>query len=58
MSKKPGRTKEIMIIKSFSVPESLWGQALKKAEENAQSLSAVIRILIEKWLKGEVDISK
>lgn len=47
-----------MIIKSFSLPEVLWSQAIKKAEGNAQSLSAVIRVLIEKWLNGEISIEQ
>lgn len=60
MNKNPTRRKgkDKMIIKSFSLPETLWQQAIKKAEGNAQSLSAVIRVLIEKWLKGEISIEQ
>ena len=52
----PTESHEKMVIKSISVPVSLWARAIKKARDNAQSLSAVIRKLLEKWLNNEIDL--
>jgi hypothetical protein len=46
-----------MVIKSFSVSLDLWQQAIKKASGNAQSLSAVIRLLLEKWVRDEINLT-
>ena len=54
MGRKEG--KEPMVIKSISIDKDLWEQALEKARQNAQSFSAVIRRLVQKWLAGEIDL--
>ena len=46
--------KEPMVIRSLSIPRSLWETAKEKA--GLISLSAVIRRLLEKWIKGEIDL--
>lgn len=47
-----------MVVKSYSTTIELWQSAKDKAEKNAQTMSAVIRRLLEKWLKGGVDINE
>lgn len=40
--------------KSIRVPEALWAQAMKKA--GLTPLSSIVRLLIQMWLDGEIEI--
>ena len=42
-----------MSIKSISIPDDLWQEARQQAKDNSQSLSAVIRRLLEHWLADQ-----
>jgi hypothetical protein len=42
-----------MSIRSISIPKELWIKARKQADDNSQSLSGVIRQLLEQWLADE-----
>lgn len=45
-----------MVNRSVSVQLSLWDAAQRKA--GLAPISAVIRILLRKWMKGEIEISQ
>jgi hypothetical protein len=47
-----------MKIKSINTDEKLWEKVLEKAQANCQSLSAVITVLLKKWLNGEIKLNK
>jgi predicted CopG family antitoxin len=51
---KGNRSQEPMIIRTLSIPRDLWEEAKEKA--GLMSLSAVIRRLLEKWIRGEIDL--
>jgi len=46
---------EKMINRSISIELSLWEQAKRKA--GFAPLSAIIRALLRKWIRGEIEIS-
>ncbi len=52
--KSPKGGKEKMVSRSVSIEESVWSQAQKKA--GFAPLSAIIRALLKKWLKGEIEL--
>lgn len=52
-----GGKKDKMIQRTFRLPNSLWEEALIKAN-GLVSLSAIIRRLLEMWIHDEIDISK
>lgn len=43
-----------MVTRGLSVSLSLWEQAQKKA--GMRPMSAIIRRLLEKWVKGEIEL--
>lgn len=43
-----------MTRKTFNVSVDLWEECIKKARSRGQSLSWVIRRLLEKWLNNEL----
>lgn len=45
-------------VRSFSAKESLWKAAQEKAKllPVPVSISAVIRVLLEKWVNGEIEL--
>jgi len=53
----PKGGKKPMVIKSISLPEPLWKKAIKKAEQNAQSLSAVVRKFLELWVEDKISLT-
>ena len=53
----PKGSKKTMVIKSISLPEPLWKKAINKADENAQSLSAVVRKFLELWVEDKLRVS-
>ena len=54
MTSDNDKPEEIMEQYSLRMPPSLWAAAKEKA--GMIPLSAIIRKLIEKWLKGEVEV--
>lgn len=59
MDDKPKQTSqkgdEKMITRSLSIELSLWDQAKRKA--GIAPVSGIIRALLRKWLKGEIQLS-
>jgi antitoxin component of RelBE/YafQ-DinJ toxin-antitoxin module len=43
---------------TVKLEEELHTQAFEKAEKKGMTLSEVIRRLLKRWLKGEVDVSE
>lgn len=52
-----GKDKEPMVQRTLKIPLALWEAAKAKAADQARTpLSVVIRRLLERWLKGEIDL--
>lgn len=49
------RSKKIMVRRGFNVELALWDKCMDRAKSKGQSLSAVIKMLLIKWLNGEFD---
>ncbi len=47
-----------MKVRNFSIHDDLWEQAILKARNMpiSVSIAAVIRALLEKWVKGEIEL--
>jgi predicted CopG family antitoxin len=41
------------VVKTISVEPDFWEKVTKKAKNNAQNISAVIVMLLEKWYKKD-----
>ena len=51
-NEKGGKSK--MISKTISMNKELWDSCIEKAKSRGQSLSWIVRQLLEKWLKDEI----
>ncbi len=49
---------ERMKVRNFSIHNDLWQKAIEKAQNMpiSVSIAAVIRALLEKWVKGEIEL--
>ena len=45
-----------MIYKTFMTPAELWQKCKAKAHSRGQSISWIIRQLLQRWLDGKIDL--
>lgn len=45
-----------MVLRQIYVVIEVWDDAMAKAKRNGQSLSAVIRRMLELWLQGKINL--
>lgn len=56
MEKENEEASKPMTRKNFMISEDLWRNSLEAAKYDGRSLAWVIRTLLKKWLKGEVEL--